>query len=59
MHFTYIFVLLLVALACTSGLRFKRSGGVTGPVHTYVKTDKHANFKWGVRHHVGKHYAGN
>lgn len=32
--------------------------GVTGPVHTYVKTDKHANFKWGVRHHVGHHYAG-
>lgn len=32
--------------------------GVTGPVHTYVKTDKNANFKWGVRHHVGHHYAG-
>ncbi|KAJ3617329.1 hypothetical protein MTP99_007061 [Tenebrio molitor] len=32
--------------------------GVTGPVHTYVKTDKHANFKWGVKHHVGHHYAG-
>ncbi|CAG9864471.1 unnamed protein product, partial [Phyllotreta striolata] len=32
--------------------------GVTGPVHTFVKTDKHANFKWGVRHHVGHHYAG-
>lgn len=25
----------------------------TGPVHTFVKTDKHAHFKWGVRHHVG------
>lgn len=32
--------------------------GITGPVHTFVKTDKHANFKWGVRHHVGHHYAG-
>lgn len=32
--------------------------GVTGPVHTFVKTDKHANFKWGVRHHVGHQYAG-
>ncbi|KAK4873719.1 hypothetical protein RN001_013079 [Aquatica leii] len=39
-------------------LRLKRDHGVTGPVHTYVKTDKHANFKWGVRHHVGHHYSG-
>ncbi|KAL1497896.1 hypothetical protein ABEB36_008779 [Hypothenemus hampei] len=31
--------------------------GITGPVHTFVKTDKHAHFKWGVRHHVGHHYA--
>ncbi|KAK9878774.1 hypothetical protein WA026_023754 [Henosepilachna vigintioctopunctata] len=40
--------------------RYKRehSDGITGPVHTYVKTDKHANFKWGVRHHVGHQYAG-
>lgn len=40
--------------------RLKRDHGhgVTGPVHTFVKTDKHANFKWGVRHHVGHHYAG-
>ncbi|KAF4524732.1 hypothetical protein B566_EDAN013800, partial [Ephemera danica] len=40
--------------------RVRRSAhheGVTGPVHTYVKTDKHANFKWGVKHHVGKEYA--
>ncbi|KAG8234877.1 hypothetical protein J437_LFUL014569 [Ladona fulva] len=45
-----------------SEARIRRDGGgghgVTGPVHTYVKTDKHANFKWGVRHHVGHHYAG-
>lgn len=27
-----------------------------GPVYTYVKTDKHANYKWGVKHKVGKHY---
>lgn len=27
--------------------------GSAGPVHTFVKTDKHAHFKWGVRHHVG------
>lgn len=41
-------------------VRYRRdhSHGITGPVHTYVKTDKHANFKWGVRHHVGHHYAG-
>lgn len=32
--------------------------GVTGPVFTFVKTDKNANFKWGVRHHAGNHYAG-
>ncbi|KAI8428469.1 hypothetical protein MSG28_007280 [Choristoneura fumiferana] len=31
--------------------------GVTGPVHTFVKTDKNANYKWGVRHHVGNKYA--
>lgn len=31
-------------------------GGVTGPVHTFVKTDKNANYKWGVRHHVGPKY---
>ncbi|KAG6453498.1 uncharacterized protein LOC115445664 [Manduca sexta] len=33
------------------------TGGVTGPVHTFVKTDKNANYKWGVRHHVGDKYA--
>jgi hypothetical protein len=42
--------------------RVRRDGGgghgVTGPVHTFVKTDKHAHFKWGVRHHVGHQYAG-
>ncbi|RZF39200.1 hypothetical protein LSTR_LSTR017120 [Laodelphax striatellus] len=32
--------------------------GVTGPVHTFQKTDKHAHYKWGVRHHVGHEYAG-
>lgn len=31
-------------------------GGITGPVHTFVKTDKNANYKWGVRHHVGPKY---
>uniref|UniRef100_A0A182JG86 Uncharacterized protein n=1 Tax=Anopheles atroparvus TaxID=41427 RepID=A0A182JG86_ANOAO len=31
--------------------------GTSGPVHTYIKTDKNANFKWGVRHFVGKKYA--
>ncbi|XP_053674522.1 uncharacterized protein LOC128724825 [Anopheles nili] len=31
--------------------------GTSGPVHTYIKTDKNANFKWGVRHFVGKAYA--
>ena len=24
-----------------------------GPVHTFAKTDYHANFKWGVRHLAG------
>ncbi|XP_053602481.1 uncharacterized protein LOC128670665 [Plodia interpunctella] len=33
------------------------SSGVTGPVHTFVKTDKNANYKWGVRHHVGNKFA--
>lgn len=38
-------------------LRSAKSARSTGPVHTYVKTDKHANVKWGVRHFVGKKYA--
>lgn len=29
---------------------------VTGPVFTIIKTDKNSNFKWGVRHYVGKKY---
>nr|XP_037874961.1 uncharacterized protein LOC119630262 [Bombyx mori] len=33
------------------------TSGITGPVHTFVKTDKNANYKWGVRHHVGDKYA--
>lgn len=37
-------------------LRLAKSARSTGPVHTYVKTDKNANFKWGVRHFVGKKY---
>ncbi|XP_060801126.1 uncharacterized protein LOC132901920 [Amyelois transitella] len=35
----------------------RSSSGVTGPVHTFVKTDKNANYKWGVRHHVGNKFA--
>lgn len=35
----------------------RTTSGVTGPVHTFVKTDKNANYKWGVRHHVGNKYA--
>ncbi|XP_069354796.1 uncharacterized protein [Maniola hyperantus] len=31
----------------------KGNSGVIGPVHSFVKTDKNANYKWGVRHHVG------
>lgn len=31
--------------------------GITGPVHTYQKTNKHAHFKWGVKHHVGHQFA--
>lgn len=47
-------------MAEASDIRPKREHhhGVTGPVHTFVKTDKNAHFKWGVRHHVGHHYAG-
>ncbi|XP_066137759.1 uncharacterized protein [Euwallacea fornicatus] len=33
--------------------------GITGPIFSFVKTDKNANFKWGVRHHLGRHNAGN
>lgn len=29
----------------------------TGPVFTLVKTDPRANFRWGVRHFVGRKYA--
>jgi hypothetical protein len=28
----------------------------TGPINSFVKTDKHANFKWGVQHFVGRKY---
>lgn len=36
-------------LAPGGKLRVKRHGKYyIGPVYTYVKTDKHANFKWGV-----------
>ena len=30
--------------------------GRVGPVYTFVKTDPHANFKWGVRHVAGVQY---
>ncbi|CAB3243745.1 unnamed protein product [Arctia plantaginis] len=40
-----------------SGNNHRGTSGVTGPVHTFVKTDKNANYKWGVRHHVGDKYA--
>ena len=30
--------------------------GRVGPVYTFVKTDPHANFKWGVRHVAGAQY---
>lgn len=56
-----IFNLLFLFTAEAEESRLKRDHGgygSTGPVHTYVKTDKHANFKWGVRHHVGHKYAG-
>ncbi|KAK7072956.1 hypothetical protein SK128_018787 [Halocaridina rubra] len=33
-------------------------GGKVGPVYTFVKTDTHGNFKWGVRHRAGSKYAG-
>lgn len=39
-------------------IRVKRSKHYIGPVYTYVKTDKHANFKWGVKHKVGKKHHG-
>merc|ERR1712080_722180 len=35
-----------------------KSGAVTGPVYTFVKTDPYAHFKWGVRHVAGVKYAG-
>lgn len=39
----------LVAAESAPKLRTKRHGKYyIGPVYTYVKTDKHANFKWGV-----------
>lgn len=38
-----------VVAASEPKLRVKRHGKYyIGPVYTYVKTDKHANFKWGV-----------
>lgn len=35
-------------------VRHKRHSKHIGPVYTYVKTDKHAHYKWGVKHKVGK-----
>lgn len=37
-------------------VRRRRHSKYIGPVYTYVKTDKHARVKWGVKHKVGKHY---
>jgi hypothetical protein len=65
----YIYIYILYISITAAGVaaeideaRVRRDGGgghgVTGPVHTFVKTDKHAHFKWGVRHHVGHQYAG-
>ncbi|CAL4113239.1 unnamed protein product, partial [Meganyctiphanes norvegica] len=36
----------------------KYTPGKVGPVYTFVKTDYHGNFKWGVRHRAGTKYAG-
>lgn len=33
-----------------------RTSKTTGPLFTVIKTDKNANFKWLVRHYVGKKY---
>ncbi|XP_055623630.1 uncharacterized protein LOC129767042 [Toxorhynchites rutilus septentrionalis] len=41
-----------------AGKNHRKSAGKSGPVHTYIKTDKNANFKWGVRHFAGRRYAG-
>ncbi|OQR74169.1 hypothetical protein BIW11_09253 [Tropilaelaps mercedesae] len=30
------------------------SGGIVGPVQTYVRTDFDGNYRWGARHHVGR-----
>ncbi|XP_052893763.1 uncharacterized protein LOC128301362 [Anopheles moucheti] len=40
-----------------SGRKMTAVHGTSGPIHTYIKTDKNANFKWGVRHFVGAKYA--
>ncbi|XP_049297346.1 uncharacterized protein LOC125771115 [Anopheles funestus] len=40
-----------------SGRTIAAVHGTSGPIHTYIKTDKNANFKWGVRHFVGAKYA--
>lgn len=58
--FAYLksFANILEAVATEFRDKREHGHGVTGPVHTFVKTDPHAHFKWGVRHHVGHHYAG-
>uniref|UniRef100_A0A182MG74 Attacin C-terminal domain-containing protein n=1 Tax=Anopheles culicifacies TaxID=139723 RepID=A0A182MG74_9DIPT len=43
--------------AAGSGRKMGTVRGTSGPIHTYIKTDKNANFKWGVRHFVGAKYA--
>ena len=50
-------LVLYVAYIADTVVRVKRDGyGRTGPVFTFLGTDYWGNFKWGVRHNVGRHY---
>lgn len=32
--------------------KIKQKNVASGPTYSFLKTDKHANIKWGVRHYI-------
>lgn len=53
----YFFLNIMIVVALEEGRNdkyqiIKSEQLLNKPVYTFVKTDKHANIKWGVRHYV-------
>lgn len=51
-HMCFITVLYLVTASNNARRHVKQKYVANGPVYTFVKTDKNANIKWGVRHYI-------